>query len=263
MAKIMAGIGTGLYGTIDELSFYRMKGVDKTIVRRKGGHTKNKVKKMPRVQRVIAEFSGRSRASKYLRNSLSSLVWLAGRNLAGTFNALMVPVQEMDTASKWGRRSVSLTACPHILRGFSLNRTVLFDSVIRHPLQWTIQRDTCSATVHFPGLFPGVHLMSGENYPYYKLAISLGIMPDLVWNKAGYLPVETKCNYGSNFVTSSWYPLLEGSPAVDLNISLRSVPPGQQWSLVLGVGLCYGILKGTGKIDEVWDAGTAKILDVL
>jgi hypothetical protein len=262
MAKVMAGIGTGLYGTIDELSFYRMKGVDKTIVRRKGGHTKAKVKKMPKVQRVLSEFSGRSTASKYLRSALSSLTWYAGRNIAGTINALMVPVQEMDTRSDWGQRSIALSTCPHILRGFSLNHTHLFDSVIRHPLQWILNRDTGSAVVHFPELVPGLHLVSPENYPYYSLIITLGVMPDLFWRTEKYMPAEVNYVYGGNAVYSPWYPLLEGSPAVDLTISLSDLPKGDQYSLVLGVGICYGILQGTNHIKLTHNAGSAKVLDV-
>ncbi len=263
MAKVVGGIAAGIRGPIEDFSVYTMKGVDRPIIRKKGGHTKQKVKKMPKVQRVIAEFGGRSTASKHLRNSLSSLEWLAGRNLAGAFNSLMVAVQENDKVSEWGKRGVALSTCPHILRGFSLNRTTLFDSVIRHPLQWTIQRDTCSATVHFPELLPGLHLMSEENYPYFRLDISLGVVPDLSWNKIGYRPVEMKHVYGGKLVSSDWFPLLEGSPAIDLNISLMSVPPGQQWSLVLGVGIAYGVLVGANHIKQTKDAGSAKILEVV
>lgn len=263
MAKIISGIGAGLQGTLDGLSFYRMKGVDKTIVRKKGGHTKAKVKKMPKVQAAISEFSGRSRASKFLRSALSAQVWFAGRNLAGAINALMLPVQEMDKESEWGQRHIALSTCPHIVRGFSLNRTHLFDSVIRQPLQWTLERDTGSAVVRFPELVPGLHLVSPENFPYYKLVVSLGVMPDLFWDQSKYMPADPGYIYGGNAVYSSWYPLLEGSPATELKISLAGgLPKSNQYSLVLGVGICYGQLVGANHIKLSHGAGSAKVLDV-
>lgn len=35
MAKVIAGLGTGFLGSVDNLSFYTMKGVQGTIARKK------------------------------------------------------------------------------------------------------------------------------------------------------------------------------------------------------------------------------------
>ncbi|WP_315814562.1 hypothetical protein [Paraflavitalea speifideaquila] len=263
MAKVIAGIGTGIIGTLDELSFYRMKGVDKTIVRRKGGHTKEKVKNMPGVKKAISEFSGRSTASKYLRSALCTQVNLAGRNLAGTINALMLPVQENDQAAPFGKRNINLSSCPHILTGFSLNKTDIFDSIVRYPLSWSLQKETGTATVHLPELVPGLSLVSQETHPYYRFKVTLGVMPDLKWTKSMYMPVVMKYQYGAIETHSTWYPLLEGSPALDLSVIRPDLPAGDQYTLVLTVGICYGIVQGTNHIAQAPNAGSAKILEVV
>lgn len=263
MAKVIAGIGTGIQGTIDELSFYRMKGVDKTIVRRKGGHTKAKVKRMPRVKRVLAEFSGRSKASKCLRTALGTVIGLADRNLAGTFNALILPVQEMDIKHRVGERNIHLSAYPQILKGYSLNKTHLFDSVVRFPLQWSLDRETGTATVHIPALVAGLNLVSPESHPWYSFVVSLGLVPDLNWHPSRYFPATKNENHGAYEATSDWFPLQEGSPALDLTVTYPKLPKVRQYTLVLAVGIRYGIQKGVQHISQAPNAGSAKILELL
>jgi hypothetical protein len=60
-------------GPVSNFSVYKMRGIDKLIVRRKGGPSKEKIKNHPRfdqVRKINAEFGGRGTASKWIMQSL-------------------------------------------------------------------------------------------------------------------------------------------------------------------------------------------------
>lgn len=122
MAKIIAGLAVGLSGKVDGLSFYKMRGVDKTIVRKSSGHTKEKVKNDPDlglVRNETSEFGGRAKASKYLMRTLAFQKPMADHNIAGPLTALMKPVQQLDTLNEYRTRGIFLSAHPHFIKGFS------------------------------------------------------------------------------------------------------------------------------------------------
>ena len=266
MAKIIGGIGAGLSGFINELSFYKLTGVEGTIVRRKSGHTKEKIKTDPNLKqfrRGISEFGGRSRASKYIMEALTFQKPLADYNIAGPLNALMQPVQELDKEGDYGQRDIILSAWPHILKGFSLNRRHILDSVIRNPISYSLQRETISASVHIPELVPGINFAPPVSHPYYGFVVSLGVVPDILYNGNGYEPSHhSYTKLGSHTIYSEWYPLLEGSPAVDMELTYPLMPPDNNFTLVLAFGIRYGILKSATHIKQAPHVGSAKIIEV-
>ncbi len=77
MAQLIGNIQ--VTGSLDNLSFYKMRGSDKIIVRKKGGPTRKQVKKSPKFEntrRNNMEFGGRSRAVGYIKNALWPLLFL-------------------------------------------------------------------------------------------------------------------------------------------------------------------------------------------
>jgi hypothetical protein len=266
MAKIIAGLAAGLSGAVDGLSFYKMRGVDKTIVRRSSGHTKEKVKNDPKldlVRRETSEFGGRAKASKYLMQALHVQKPMADYNIAGPLTALMKPLQELDTTIEYSKRGIFLSAHPHFIKGFSLNRNHPFDSVIRYPVTATIDRETLAAKVYFPELIPAINFVPPVNHPYYALRVSLGIVPDIVYNRTSYGPVHVE--YPENcfvYRDTNWFPLLKGSAAMEVELSHDFFPPDTNFTLVLAVGILYGVLKGDNDIDQAPYVGSAKVLEV-
>jgi hypothetical protein len=92
-------------GTIDNMSFYKMRGVEGVIGRKKGGPTSKRVKESKTYQntrRNSTEFGGRSTASKWLINMMAPLKALADHNIAGELNKMLRPVQQRDVTSEWG-----------------------------------------------------------------------------------------------------------------------------------------------------------------
>jgi hypothetical protein len=264
MAKVNSGLGMGMEGSFGDLSIYRMKGVDKPVVRRKSGHTKEQIRTNPDLDvwnREGKEFGGASKASKYLRQALAHQKPLADHNIAGPLSGLMRQVQGLDATGEYGKRNVILSANPYYLKGFSLNKYVLFDSVVRYPINCTINRETVSAKVQIPALIPGISLVSQANYPYYSFCFSLGTVPDIIHNGRSYFP--SNYAYGnSHYLVSEWYPLLQGSPAIELEVKYEHPMPDNSFTLIAAIGIRYGVLKGVNNIDQVPHAGSAKVLEV-
>ena len=266
MAKVIGGIGAGLSGSIDQLSFYKMKGVDKTIVRRKGGHTREKIKTDPRLRLfglANVEFGGRAKASQYLMRVLTHQKALADHNIAGPLNTLMAPVQKLDSAGNFGNRSVILSAHRHFLKGFSLNRQFPFDNVVRYPVSYSLDRETATAVVSFPELIPQINFFTQENYPYYGFCVSLGVVPDVHHTEAGYMPAHLDyMNLRPVHVETDWFPLVKGSPAMELTLKYEQALPDTHYTLVLAVGIRYGTVQGVDHIRQAPNAGSAKVLEV-
>lgn len=148
MARLTPGIH--FTGSLGNLSAYKMRGVDRIVLRTEGGASKEKIKTSPsfeNTRRVNAEFSGRTIASKWIMRMLWPQKAVADYNIAGPLNALMKPVQKLDTASDFGKRHVLLSKKLSILEGFSFNRHTLFESVVRAPLSCAITKEMLNAEV--------------------------------------------------------------------------------------------------------------------
>ena len=266
MAKMAGGLGDGLRGKLGGLSYYKMRGVDKVIVRESGGHTKRKIKKDPDLdlfRRAGSEFGGRALMSSFIMRALVFQKPMADYNLAGPLSALMKPIQEQDRISELGQRNIYLSEHAQYIKGFSLNRNHSFDSVIRFPVTGTIDRETLSASVTFPELMPDINFFPAAYHPYYALRITLAIVPDIVYNQNRYTPIHANYpDHSAEYVDSTWYSSQEGSPAQTMMVKVKTIPPDTHFTLVLAVGVCYGKLKTLSTIERVARAGSAKVLEV-
>jgi hypothetical protein len=266
MATVDGGFGQDFRGKIGDLSFYKMKGVDKTIIRRAYGHTREKIKTDPNldiVRRENSEFAGRSKAGRYLRGAFCVLQPLGDYNIAGTLTGLMKPVQEFDTVNEFSKRNIILSAHPHYVKGFSLNKKHPFDSVVRYPVTATIDRETLTAKVQLPDLIPNISFVPPVNHPYYALRITLGIVPDIVYEGDRYVPVHSSYpDNGVKYINTEWFPLLKGSPAMEVEVQHDFFPPDTNFTLVVAIGVFYGVLKAEGTIDQAPYVGSAKVLEV-
>src|SRR5262245_47359014 len=118
MAQLIGNIQ--IIGSLSNLSFYKMRGSDKIIVRKKGGPTRKQVKKSPKFEntrRNNKEFGGRSTATAYIKDVLWPLLFLADYNIVGPINALLKPIQEMDKTSVSGKRNILISKNPRLLEG--------------------------------------------------------------------------------------------------------------------------------------------------
>ncbi len=289
MARAIAGPGAGFQGSVDDLSFYKMRGVEGTIVRRKGGPSRDQVKQLSTMEltrRNNSEFGGRAKTAQYIMRALYHHKSLADYNIAGPLNALMRPIQELDKEGTWGQRSVRLSTNPHILKGFSLNRNNPFDAAIRYPIEYVLNRNAVTAVVEIPHLRPGINFFAPEKYPWFSVIVSLGIVPDLVFTKNNvpvpkgydsftsaearssihaYMPAHhdySKLEITPPCIGTIWRPVKQGCPTTPLELRHAFVPPDDHFTLVLTIGIMYGIQQDAQTIEQARYAGAAKVLAV-
>ena len=84
-------------GSMGNVSAYRMRGVDKIIIRKKGGATRDKIKNNPEFERTRQqnmEFSGRARGVHWMMAALRPLKVVADYSLSGPLNKVMKYIQE-------------------------------------------------------------------------------------------------------------------------------------------------------------------------
>jgi hypothetical protein len=267
MATFEGPLGGSFRGRIDGLSFYKRKDSDKNIVRKNGqGHTKEKLKNDPNlelVRRGTSEFGGQSIMSKFLMRALTYQKPMADYNIAGPLTALMGHVLQQDTVGTFGQRSISLSRHTHYLKGFSLNTKYPLDSVLRYPVTGSVDRETLSATVHIPACMPGINFHPPVSHPHYAFRISLAIVPDIVYNGESYGPIHHSYPQAcAEYLQTDWFTLLEGSVAMDLEITHPQIPSDTNFTMVLSVGILYGKLIGSQVIQQVKHAGCAKVIEV-
>lgn len=175
-----------LTSTLAGVSIYIRKDLEGLIVHQKGGPNKEKLMHDPAFdlsRRHLAEFCGRSTASKWIRRqSLQPLRPMADFNWAPGIGGLLKPLQVLDTASELGRRSVLLSQQPSLLAEYPLTRRHLFDAVVRTPLSWELSKETLSARISIGALLPGINFSPAGVHPLFRLVAALGAVPDLLHN---------------------------------------------------------------------------------
>lgn len=259
--------GITFTGKLGDLSAYRMRGCSKIVVRRKGGPNPNELKNganFINTRRTMSEFGGCSRMGWHVRMTMNPIRRLADYNFGSDINSIMRRVQLLDGTSDWGRRNIILSDHARILEGFSTTQEMpRFDSIVRNPVYYTLDRATLSARVDIPELIHSINYFPQNNHASFRITATLGIVPDLFFDvaKKEYSP-HTWYNRSAFGVHASteWHPSLEGMDATTLQLSMDQMPPEEGWTLVLSIGIEFGSLREGGRIKEVKRFGAAKIM---
>ena len=245
-------------------SVYKMKGIDKLIIRAKGGPSKEMVRHSPvfeTLRKNNSEFGAAGLASGNIQKAIFAVKHLADNNISGRLTAIANIIQKLDTSHTRGERSILFTKHPQILEGFSLNKTTLFDSVVINSPACVISRSGLHATVNLQDLIPGINLISPWNFQLYRIIMGFGIVPDIQLGEYGYGPVNPALACFPVKAQTEW-------------ASLQNVRPGDQHilqlspennfddscSLVLSIGIEFGTLITNSLIQPIKNVGCAKIL---
>ena len=261
MAEMLPGFT--FTGTIANIVAYKRKGSDRIFLRSKGGPSKSRIKTHPKFEvtrRNNFEFGGRSTAVKWIMKMFYSQKALADYNVAGYLNALIKPIQALDTESEHGQRNIYFTKNPKLLEGFNLNKQNPFDSIVRYPLTCSVSRDTISARIDIPALKPGINFFVPGRYPMFSFVASLGMMPDLIYKDKGY---KLSNNYEAAFPigkVTEWFACMKGSPALSMELRSEHIPPGNDYSLMLSIGIRFGTMDTADSVQQIKHAGAAKVL---
>lgn len=261
MAKLVGNVQ--FTGTLSDLSAYKRRGSDKIILRRKGGASKHQIKtgdNFVRVRENNSEFGGSATAGKGVRFAFTPLKHLAEPGMTGQVNALCRAITAMDTVGEKGKRSVRFSLYHHLLDGFNLNRELLFNTVVRHPVSFTFSRVDGSVSLNMPALLPGLNFYTPPQYHLYRFIIVLGVVPEFVHGPVRYTTEKPEHNTWQSHETE-WRPVKETIAEQQFQLQLKD--PGRLKdtdTLILSMGIAFGYPVSNNFIQTIRHAGAGMIL---
>lgn len=254
--------GAGLLGSLKNLSFYKDKK-GRIIARTKGGASKKRIKRDPKFARTREnnmEFGGCSQVVKEVRQTLHPLKGVADYNFSPALQSLVKKMQLREAVSGRGERGVPLSQYGYLLNGFHLNENNTLDSLVRHPLTCSIDKDAHTAQFNIPELLPRTNLFLPWKAPFYRLVVTLGAVEDTVFNGTDF--TRKKDRTVNTSFTTAWHPAAEPLPAQVLDLQLRQ-PDQEAYALIAALGLEMGTVAAGGEVKPIRYQGAGKILLVV
>ena len=242
MAKVTRN--TFFTSSLGDFSVYHMEGVEKLVIRAKGGPTKEQIKNDPQFDRTrknSSEFSGAGIASGKIMHTSHLINKAADNSFSGRLSAVCHVLQTLDTSHVHGERSILFTKNGQLLEGMNFSKLRIIDSVLKNLPAFVISRDACSASVTFTDLFPGVNLFNPWNLPKYRLLITLGVLQDLVFTSSGYAAANPEIILYRTQVVTDWQSSNDvfKSAIFKLRLADNAILDSNS-SLVLSIGVEFG-----------------------
>jgi hypothetical protein len=248
------------------MSAYRIKGSDQIYLRTKGGASKERIQNDPAfdtTRRLNSEFGGRASCAKRILKGMFALKMLADHNVSAPLNKRLKPVQELDTASEFGKRNIMLSANPKLLEAFSFNTSQSLEHILGAPIKLDLSRENLSADITIPQLITGINFRGVQKYPFYSFVFCLAVIPDMFWTAKGYQPSFPEYDTLAPVLDSTeWFPSVKGSTETSLTLALPAAPPNDQCVIALGIGMRFGNMISKDMLQQV-KFGCGKILSVV
>jgi hypothetical protein len=244
------------------LSVYSMRGAKDQVARQPYGPSAKDIATKDCyniTRRNNSEHSGCSKASKWLRRNFHPLEPIRGYPMSGPVTGWLKPYLTLDTESAFGRRHICLSKQPRLLEGINLSERYPFDAVVRGGIAHHLNRETLSAHIELPALLPGTSF-SPSHHPYFRVAATLGLAPDVFWSPQGYSFDREYEQCFPQVAQSVWLATKAGSEALTLELQLPYPPPNAHFALVLTLGIMMGTAGKSGELEPVKYAGCAKVL---
>ena len=252
--------------TLGDFSVYKMKDVDKLIIRAKHGPTKEELATSPQYERFRlyqSEFRGVGKAASHISQAIFGIRHLADTGYVGKLTKMCKIIQSEDPDHHLGERSILFSSFGSILTGFNLRKKIPFDTVVNHQPSFSISRSELSATISLPKLHPGINLQNPWELPLFRFIICLGIIPDMNLKSGKYIQVNPKMLLNPVKVVTRWHStksVFEGiTKVITLNDGIVLDASG---TLILSVGIEFGYGLTDSIAEAVKDAGSGRILGV-
>ena len=173
-------------GKLSGWRVYKIKGVEKTIVARKGGPSADQIKLSPtyeKVRKYQQEFGAASALSKKVRQSLPlPLLSHCESYVSGKLTArfrLLAEGGEGET----GKRPISFSNNGHLLEGFEFNSKCPLESVYQPKFLAKTGSIRGQLILHTHSYIPKQELSPPPEAEYYKIFAHLILLSDYVFNE--------------------------------------------------------------------------------
>lgn len=265
MAKLKGDIQ--FTGSLGEHSAYKRRGTDGIILRKKGGASKERIQIGPEFARTRennAEWGGASSGGKNVRVAMNNLRHLGDPNVTGKLTALSMAILRLDLVHSRGKRPVQYSAHKYLFEGFNLNDLKPFDSIVRQPVNYSLSRDICKATIQLPNLIPGLNFFPLKSLPMFRFIIQLGIVPDMVYGgeNTKYRQANTELKLSKPCIYTDFFPTAAKFIGQSLEINIPDNNLDETGTLLLSIGIEYGKIDYDNEVGPIKYAGAAKVLGV-
>lgn len=265
MAKVSPFIFPFSGSIAGNLSLYTRKDCNKPIVRRKGGATKTKIMKAPKmapVRRQMKRFGGTSKAGKMIRNAMLDINPLMHSFISAELVSVCGKIMKLDTENPLESQSVIFSNGLEMLQGYNLNLVNVFDGVISSPVQFSINKELYRASVTWPALTPGTNFRNPWKQPFFRFRSTFGTIRDLHLKGDEYITDSSDVNDHSLSQATEWNSTTGFYPSGSFDFQMNNVIIDQHCYFILAIGIEFGS-PVNGGIMRVKDAGCAKILSVV
>ncbi len=252
-------------GRLGNATAYSMRGHDEIIIRTKGGASRKRIKTdvvFETTRNLNNEWKGVTKAALDIRDGLYALRPMADYNISGPLNALVKKLQVLDTVNPKGKRSILFSSHPGFISSFQYNRKTLFDTVIRQPLDVSIDKATGIAEVTIPALQPGINFFSHPGYSYFRMVLAFTAVSDYILDdRTGNYISSNSLLPEYKAVYTDWMATNRPQPSADYKINPHNTfLPGAGMILVLGAGIQYGVPAVDGSIEPAPYVGAARVI---
>lgn len=154
-----------------------------------------------------------------------------------------------------------------MLAGFNVSRKQVLETVLRVPMEYTVDRETVSAKVTIQPINTDLHLVNFRNLPFFRIIISLGTVSDMTYVEANkqYQPISPLFSRKGNLVESEWFSTHTVLQAQEFELQfpedMRLL--SEDVSLILGIGVEFGNSGFDGKPVGVKYTGCGKVVKVV
>lgn len=193
---------------------YKIKGVDHTIIARKGGPTEQDIKNKPTYQELRnnqKEFAVASMMSKVLRNSLSeSMTEICETYVSGRLTAKFKSLTKYEEG-RTGTRPLYLSKHGHHLSGFEFNSTAPYEQIFGAKYFIKSGSSRGQVILHFPAFIPEKTFKKPREATNFKINARLVALSDYKYDSSEQIyraiNKELHGKYGS--YQSSMLPILK------------------------------------------------------
>ena len=252
--------------SLGDYSVYKQRGIDKLIIRSKGGPNAQMIKNSPKflsVRLQQSEIRGMGKLSHFLAAGTTGVKHLADHNFAAKFSKIGRLIQTMDTIHEAGKAAVMFSTYGSMINGFNFNREYPFNTVVTPLPQFSIYRSESRATVTFPDLYPGINIQSKWDGPLFRFIITLALIPDLVYTDKEYKPAMPDFTQTRSIKHGQWLAASSKMNAFSMEVSLsENARFNESVTLLLSVGIEFGRHITESVVQPVKHAGCAMILGV-
>ena len=222
---------------------YKIKGVDKEIIAKKGGPTASQIKSKASYKELRnnqKEFGVASMMAKTLRQSLSSgMSEICETYVSGKLTAQFRNLAKMEEGQT-GTRSLFLSKHGHLLNGFEFNSQAPYEKIFGAKYYVKPGSKRGQVILHFPAFVPEKTFKYPKGATNFKITARLIALSDYQFdqNSQGYLPVNKDLHGKFGTYESSMLPLLKipTEPMTGMiSIENRIIPEGTGLFLVMAI----------------------------